>query len=102
MKSGHYLTRNVLHAYHFPNRVLDAKKLIAHGATDRADIRGSVHIVLGKCGALIHIPALYVELFRRNTSEPGKPVLVSIDDLHRSIDVRRNTFDQRDLILYRH
>src|SRR5947207_5662388 len=100
MKSGHHLTGNVLDAYHFPNRVLDAEKLIAHGATNRADVRGSVHIVLGKCGALVHIPALYVEVFRRNAAKPCKPVLVSIDDLHWSIDVRRNALDQRNLILY--
>ena len=87
MEGGHDLTRQVLDTHHFSNRIFNAKKLIAYGATDRADVRGSVYIVLGKCGALIHIPAFYIEVFWGNAAEPCKPVLVSIDDLHRTIDV---------------
>src|SRR5256885_9748196 len=84
MEGGHDLARQVLDTHHFSNRIFNAKKLIAYSATDRANVRGSVYIVLGKCGALIHIPAFYIEVFWGNAAKPCKPVLVSIDEDRKS------------------
>ncbi len=99
MKCSHDLAGKAADANDFPNRVLHSKQLIAHCAADHADICGAVDIVLREDGALIHIPSLDVEIFRRHSAIRGMPVLVPVHDLHRIVYVRRNALDERDLVL---
>ncbi len=55
--------------------------------------------LLGEDGALIGVPALDVEEFRGHAAIGGKPVLIAVNDLDMIVDIGRNRFDQRDLIL---
>src|SRR5437763_13978812 len=96
------LAGHVLNAHDFPDGVLYAEKLIPHGPPDHTYVRGSLDVVLRKCRALVKVPALNVEIFWRHPPVSGIPVLVSIDDLDRAVDVRRDALNQRHLILNSH
>jgi len=43
------------------------------------DVRGSIHIVLRKESALVHVPALYIEILRRNATVGRVPVLIAVN-----------------------
>ena len=45
-KSADNFARQILYADHFSNRIFHAKKLIAHGAPDDANVRGAICVVL--------------------------------------------------------
>jgi hypothetical protein len=57
--------------------------------------------ILREYGTLIHIPALYIEVFGRNSAVGGVPILIAVDYLNWIIHIRRNAFDQRNLIFDR-
>src|SRR6202041_2752866 len=102
MKCSHYLTGKAINPNYFPHRVFHPEQLIPDGAANRAHISRPIHVVLGEYGALVHVPALYLEVFWRNTTVGGVPILIAIDDLDRIINIRRNALDQRNLILDGH
>ena len=87
-------TGKVANADHFANRIFDAKELIPDSAAKRAYVRGAVDVILGKYRALIHVPTLYLEVFRRDAAVGRVPVLVAVDYLDWVVDVRRNALDE--------
>lgn len=58
------LTGQIIDADHFPDRISDAKELVAHGSPENAHVGTAVHVVLRKDGTLIHIPPLDFEVLR--------------------------------------
>src|SRR5436305_5576919 len=101
MQGGDDLARQTVHTDHFADGVFDAEKLVANGAADGTHIGGSIHIVLRKNGALIHVPTLDIKIFWRHATVGGVPVLVAVDDLNWVVDVGRNALDERNLVLDR-
>ncbi len=99
MKRSDNLTGEPTYPYYFPHRVFNPKKLIPHCTTNDAHVRSSVHVVLGKYRALIHVPALYLEIFRRNAAVGCVPVLIAIDHLNRIVHIRGYALDERNLVL---
>ena len=88
------LAGHVLDSHHFPDGVLHTEKLIPHGPPDDAYISRSLDVVLRKGRTLIDVPALDVEVFRRDSAVSRVPVLVPVDDLDRAVDVRRDALNQ--------
>src|SRR5882724_1676281 len=102
IKRSHDLTGKVCDPDHLANRIFDTKELITHGTSQHANVCRSIHVVLRKYCALLHKPALYLEVFRRNPTVRCVPILVAIDYLDRIIHIRRNALDKRNLILDGH
>src|SRR5712672_400665 len=101
MENGHYFARKIIDAHHFADRIFRAKKLFANRAPYGANVGSAVHIILGENRALIDVPTLYIEVLGGYSAVRGMPVLIAVHNLYRIVDVGRNTFDQRHLILER-
>jgi len=97
-----HLARHVANAHHLPDRILGSEELIAHRATDHADVGGPIDVVLGERGPLVHDPALDVEVVGGDAAVRRVPVLVAVDHLHGRVDVGRDALDERNLVLDRH
>jgi hypothetical protein len=80
---------------------LDTKKLLLNCTSKHANVCYPVNVILREKGALLYKPALYIEEFWRNSPIGSVPILISIDDLDRIIDIGRHTLDQRNLLLNR-
>ncbi len=101
-KRANNLARHILDPHDFSDGVLYAEELIPHGPSDHAYVSRSLNVILSKRRALIHVPALNVEIFGRDSAVSGVPVLVSVDDLDRTINIWRDALNQRHLILNGH
>src|SRR4029077_14281952 len=88
MKGSHYLAGEAVDAHDFSHRVFDAKKLLANRFPNHANVRRSIHIILREYGALIDVPALYVEVFWGNAAVGRVPILIAIDDLYWIVHIR--------------
>src|ERR1700680_3436734 len=102
MESSNNLAGETVDSYYFANRRLDAKKLRPNRFSKDANVCSAVHVVLRKNRSFSHVPALDVEVFGRNTSVRGVPILIPIDDLDGVIHIRRNTLDKGNLALDGH
>src|SRR5258708_36636 len=94
-----HLAGKVLDADYLANGVIGAEELLPDRAANHADISGAIDVVLRERGALVDHPSFDVEVFHRHAAVLGEPVLIAVDDLRRSVDVRRHALDQRNLIL---
>src|ERR1051326_8855722 len=95
----HDFARHGFHAHDFADRILGAEEVVAHGLAEDADGGGALDVVLRERRALRDRPSLDIKVFGRDAAERAEPVLVAVDDLRGSVDVRRDALDQRDLVL---
>src|SRR5260370_18637413 len=68
MERCHHFARQIVNAHHFPDGIFHAKKLIANRAPNYANVSRAVHIILREESALLHVPALYVEVLGCDTA----------------------------------
>src|SRR5271169_5935406 len=101
MKRSHYLAWKATYPDHFTNWIFYPEQLLPNRSPNYADVGCSIRIILREDGPLVDVPALDVEVFRRNSAVGCVPVLVAINHLHRIIHVRRNAPDKRNLVLDR-
>jgi hypothetical protein len=99
MQSSHYFAWKIIDAHYLANRIFDSKELIPNGTSNHAHVRRPINIVLREYGSQVHVPALDFKIFRRDTAIRCMPILIAIDNLNRVVDIGRNAFDKRNLIL---
>jgi hypothetical protein len=82
-----HLVRQVGYANLLACGVFGAKQIVPDLAAFEADVCRPVDIVLRVDCALVDIPALNIEVFRRDTTIRRVPILVPVDDLYGIVDI---------------
>src|SRR5581483_838867 len=89
--------RDILEKDVFANRIFGSEKIVDYGMAQYAYGRRKFYVTGSEEGAALDCPAPYLQELGCNAAIKSCPVLSGVHNLDVTVNVRGNTFDQRDL-----